>query len=316
VLRVGDPFDRNLEGARIFTADLGEHIAGAWGQDPIRADDSAYLDLGYTLLPLVVPHVFKTDGLGLGAGYLPGDVVTYTVLVENNGMASMSDVVLMDSLPYAYADLLGSAQITTPPPVGSVEYFDGTQWRTTPTSDTQQLRVTWPDMNPQQTVTVTLQVRVHTAIPASANDVCNQARVTSVNTDPVEYEICRPVQRPQLAINKTVYPESVYPGESVTYTVVVSNYGDGVGWPAVISDLLPSDVEYLPGTLNLTWPTVQMETLTRTVTQTNVFRGHYADDFDLGPGATTGYSGSDGSLDWTGDWVEVSDDDNPNSGLV
>ncbi|UCC65333.1 MAG: hypothetical protein JSV36_09945, partial [Anaerolineae bacterium] len=33
VLRVGDPNDRNLLGALVYTSDLGEHIAVAWGQD-------------------------------------------------------------------------------------------------------------------------------------------------------------------------------------------------------------------------------------------------------------------------------------------
>jgi uncharacterized repeat protein (TIGR01451 family) len=316
VMRVGDPFDRNLEGARIFTAGLGEHIAGAWGQDPIRADASSYLDLGYTLLPLVVPRVFKTDGMGLDAAYLPGEVVTYTILVENNGMASMSDVVLMDTLPYTYTDLVDSVQVTTPPPTGSVEYHDGTQWLPAPSSGTQQLRVTWPEIEPQQTVTVTLQVRVDPGIPTSAGDVCNYARVTSASTDPVDSQVCRPVRRPQLAISKAVFPADLYPGETVTYTIVVSNSGDGLAVPTVISDQLPLGVEYLPGTLDVTWLAPQVEIMTRTVTQTNVFHGHYADDFDLGPGESTGYGGSDGSLAWTGDWGEVNDDDDSGGGTV
>jgi uncharacterized repeat protein (TIGR01451 family) len=316
VLRVGDPFDKNLEGARIYTADLGEHIAGAWGQDPIRADASSYIDLGYTLLPLSAPRVFKTDGLGLGASYLPGDVVTYTVTVQNNGMASMSEVVLMDALPYTYTLLLGSVQATTTPPTGSIEYDDGSQWLTTPTSDTQRLRITWPDLNAQQVVTITARVQVDTAIPASVTEVCNEALVTSANTDPVRSGICRPVRRPQLAVSKSVYPESVYPGDLVTYTVVVSNPGDGMGASTLISDLLPSGFEYLPGTLNLTWPAADVEIVTRTVTQTAVFRGYYADDFDGAPGETTGYGGSDGSLEWTGDWAEVGDDDDPGAGFV
>ena len=81
VLRVGDPFDRNLEGTRIYTRNLGEHIAAAWGEDPNRADMLSYRDLGYTLLPLGVPNLVKTDSLPLDAdgavGYIPGETILY-----------------------------------------------------------------------------------------------------------------------------------------------------------------------------------------------------------------------------------------------
>jgi uncharacterized repeat protein (TIGR01451 family) len=316
VLRVGDPFDRNLQGARIYTAGLGEHIAAAWGQDPSFAHYSQHLDLGYTLLPLLVPTLSKDDGLGAGDVYLPGDVVTYTIVVENNGMASMSDVVLEDTLPYTYTDLVGPAHVTTPPPTGEIRYYVGGQWQAAPAPRAERLRVRWLVIEPGQEVTITLPVLVHTAISATVDEICNQARVTSPNTDPIDAEKCRPVRRPLLSIVKDVDREVVNTGAEVTYTVVVSNGGGGLATPTVISDLLPSGVEYLPGTLNLTWPVAQVETVTDTKPYTNVFRGLYADDFDLGTDATTNYAGNDGSLEWTGDWYEVNDNDEPGSGVV
>jgi uncharacterized repeat protein (TIGR01451 family) len=320
ILRVGDPFDRNLEGARIYTSGLTEHIAAAWGQDPSQADTLAYMDLGYTLLPLVVPCLSKLDALAVdadGSGDLtPGDTLTYTLLLGNNGLSTMHNVVLTDTLPYLYADLVGGVHTTTPPPVDTIEFYDGTNWRTTPSSDARMLRVTWPSLEPQQVVTVTFSARVHTSVPVTVTEVCNRGEAGSSNTRAVEAEVCTPVQRPLLAIDKAVIPARVSPGGRVTYTLVVTNYGDGAALSTVVSDVLAPWIAPVPGTLDLTWPVEQVEVETQTVTETYAFRGTYADDFDLDVAQTTNYTGTDGSLDWSTDWTEVNDDGDPGAGAV
>jgi uncharacterized repeat protein (TIGR01451 family) len=333
VLRVGDPDDRNLMGALIYTLNLEQKIAAAWGQDPCWADrGSPYLDLGYTLLPVSVPRLSKTDDLAIDAdlsgGVSPGDTITYTLVLHNNGLGSMSDVVLTDPLPYTYTNfVVGSLRVTRPPSVGAIEYSnDGVNFaEDLENPDIQALRVKWPSIGPGVMVTTTFRVEIRTDIPADIDEITNQAVVDSSETeprksedpdDPADPDTDTPVGRPLLSIEKRVSPSTVRPGGRVTYTLVASNYGNGVALLTAITDVIPSWTTYVPGTLDLTWPIARVVTTTRTLTHTSSFHGYYADDFDLTATQTTDYAGNDGSLTWSTDWTEVSDDGDPSSGDV
>jgi uncharacterized repeat protein (TIGR01451 family) len=228
----------------------------------------------------------------------------------------MHNVVLTDTLPFLYADLVGDVRVTTPPPVEKVEFYDGDTWRTMPIRDARMLRITWPYLEPQQSTTVTFRARVHTTVPVTLTQVCNRGEVSSSNTRAVSSEVCTPVQRPLLSIDKSAVPTRVSPGGRVTYTLVVSNYGDGAALSAVVSDVLAPWIDSVSGTLDLTWPVEQVEVKTQTVTESYAFRGTYADDFDLSVTQTTNYRGNDGSLGWMTDWIEVNDDGDPRAGAV
>ena len=325
VLRVGDPYDHNLMGAMIYTLDLEKKIAVAWGQDPCWATIAdPYLDLGYTVLPFAIPRLSKIDQLAVDADLTgavsPGDTITYTLVLYNNGTGPMSDVVLTDPLPYTYTDFVtGTVQVTTPPTVGAIEYSnDGVNFGVPENPGIQAFRVPWLSIGPGQTVTTTFRVQLHTDITVTVDEISNQAVVVSSETeprssedpdDPTDPDTDTPVSRPLLSIDKRVSPLTVQPGGRLTYTLVVSNYGNGVALLTAITDVLPSWVEYVPGTLDLTWPIAQVEVTTRTITDTQSFHGFYADDFDLTVTQTTNYAGNDGSLTWTTDWTEVNDDD-------
>jgi uncharacterized repeat protein (TIGR01451 family) len=332
VLRVGDPYDHNLMGAMIYTLNLEQKIAVAWGQDPCWATIAdPYLDLGYTVLPFAIPRLSKTDQLAVDADLTgavsPGDTITYTLALYNNGTGPMNDVVLTDPLPYTYTDfVVGSVQVTTPPPVGAIEYSnDGVNFGDPQGPRIQAFRITWPRIEPGQTVTSAFRVRLHTDIPVDVDEISNQAVVVSSETeprlsedpdDPTDPDTDTPVSRPLLSIDKRVSSSIVQPGGRITYTLLVHNYGNGVALLTAITDVLPSWVEYVPGTLDLAWPIAQVDIVTRTVTDTQSFHGHYADDFDLTPTQTTYYAGNDGSLTWPTDWTEVADDDDPLGGEV
>jgi uncharacterized repeat protein (TIGR01451 family) len=340
-LRVGDPNDRNLEGALIHARDLEAKIAVAWGQDPCQAlVGSPYLDLGYTVPPLSIPRLSKTDDLAIDADLTgtasPGDTITYTLVVHNNGRGVMNNVVLTDPLPYTYTKpytytnfVVGSLSVSTPPPIHTREYSnDGVHFDAAfENPDIRALRVTWPSIGPGRMVTVTFRVQIRTDIPVDVYEISDQAVVGSSDTDPTpsvdpddpdDPDTDTPTGRPLLSIDKRVSPPTVQPGGRITYTLVVSNYGDGVALLTAITDVLPSWMEYVPHTLDLTWPIAQVEITTRTLTSTSSFHGNYADDFDLTVTQTTNYAGSDGSLHWFTDWTEVNDDDpsDPGSGEV
>jgi uncharacterized repeat protein (TIGR01451 family) len=319
VLRVGDPADRNLMGARIYTLNLDEKIAVAWGQDPCRTTIAApYLDLGYTVLPVTVPRLSKVDALAIDAdrsgGVSPGDTITYTLVLNNNGTGAMTGVSLTDNLPYTYTEyIVGSLQVTTPPPVGTIAYSnDGVNFTAPENLGIHALRVTWPSVGPGQTITATFRVRLLTRIPVEIDEITNRGVVDSAETgprlsedpdDPDDPDTDTPVKRPLLAINKSVSSPTVRPGGRITYTLVVSNYGNGVALLTAITDTLPAGVTYVPNTLGITWPVAQVEVTTRSVTETTYFHGNYADDFDLTTTQSSGYAGNDGSLTWSGDWT-------------
>jgi uncharacterized repeat protein (TIGR01451 family) len=203
-LRVGDPNDRELRGAIIFTRDLSHKIAVAWGQDACASERAEpYLDLGYTAMPIVIPVVNKEDALAVDAddsgNVSPGDTLTYTVTIRNNGFGAMSNVVLTDSLPYAYVDLtLGSIETTLPiaePP--GAEYDDGSgafiYTPTGPPGTTDGLitafRLNWDTLEARSAVTITFRVVIEAGVDVS--EICNLAGVGSDNTNPVEVDTCR-----------------------------------------------------------------------------------------------------------------------------
>jgi len=322
-LRVGDPNDRNLMGALIYTLNLEQKIAVAWGQDPCRALVPApYLDLGYTVLPISIPRLSKVDDLAVDAdwsgGVSPGDTITYTLVLNNNGTGSMNNVSLTDNMPYTYTSfVVDSLQSTAPPPVRTVEYYNGASWVTSPITTAQRLRIWWDALGPDQTVTVTFRVQLDAHMPVTINEITNRAVVESSETtprlsedpdDPADPDTDTPVQRPLLSIDKSVSPTTVQPGSLITYTLVVSNYGNGVALLTTITDTLPSWITYVSDTLDITWPTAQVQPLPPLViTETNCFHGYYADDFDLTDTQSTYYTGNDGSLTWAADWTEVND---------
>lgn len=218
VLRVGDSGDRRLGGALIYTHDLSQKIAVAWGQDACASDQAApYLDLGYTPLAVVIPIISKSDELAIDAdssGDLSsGDTLDYTVVLKNNGCGPMFNVMLTDNFPHEWVDLvLGSIETTLPfqdPP--GTEYDDGADtWiyqPTGPPGDTdaniQTFRLTWNALEAQETVTVTFRVVLEYGI--TVPEICNFAQATSDNTNPVDVNICNQVS-PQKEITSTHTP--------------------------------------------------------------------------------------------------------------
>jgi uncharacterized repeat protein (TIGR01451 family) len=94
-------------------------------------------------------------------------------------------------------------------------------------------------------VTVTLRVRVHTAIPPSVEQICNLAVIDSPDTEPVDFEVCRLVGGADLAVVKSDQPDRyVRSGAVLTYTLAYGNLGRAQAQDGVISDTLPNQVTY------------------------------------------------------------------------
>lgn len=95
-----DP-DKDQTAMRLYTLD-GTQITAAWGQDPaIAGPGNPFLDVGTTVLPFPVPvlkksSVIHTDNAPTGLSV--GDVLEYTVQVDNRGLLPLGNLIVLDPL--------------------------------------------------------------------------------------------------------------------------------------------------------------------------------------------------------------------------
>lgn len=111
VQRLFDP-DKDQTGMRIYTVD-GTLIAGAWGQDPATAGPgNPYLDAGTTIPSFPVPVVRKASVIAVDnntAGLSIGDVLEYSITMDNAGLVALGNLLVIDSLPAQISYVAGSA---------------------------------------------------------------------------------------------------------------------------------------------------------------------------------------------------------------
>lgn len=177
-----------------------------------------------TLTPRADVTITKTDGL---PSAVPGQAITYTVVVTNAGPSDVVGAVVADDLP----DLLlnpgwgcvaaGGATCTAGPALGDI-------------ADTVDLPV-------GSSVTYTI---VGTFDPAATTDLLNTATVTVTGAldDPADNTATDldPIRREaDLAITKTSTGTAV-PGLAVDYTIVVTNEGSSDVVGAAVADGIPS----------------------------------------------------------------------------
>jgi uncharacterized repeat protein (TIGR01451 family)/fimbrial isopeptide formation D2 family protein len=184
---------------------------------------------------VTVPVVSQADVIvDKGASPSPvfaGEALTYSIVVSNAGPSDAQNVVLTDVLPVELTLTSCSASGATCIVAGN------------------SLTVAWTTLalNEQQRITVTVQVS--SEVLAGAN-ITNTAWVTSGTPDPnagnnVDDAITPVVARADLGIVKTAEPATVVAGETLTYTLVVSNAGPSAARPVTVTDVLPSEVSFV-----------------------------------------------------------------------
>ena len=205
-------------------------VASAGVSDPDLANNTA-TDTD-TLTPEADLSVTKTDGQ---TAAVPGEAVTYTIVVSSAGPSSVSGATVTDTLPAS----LQSATWTCSASAGSSCTASGSG----SINDT-------VDLLAGGTATYTLTATVsagatgtlaNTATVASAGvsdpDLANN---TATDTDTLTPEA-------DLSVTKTDGQTAAVPGEAVTYTIVVSNTGPSSVTGATVADTLPASL------VNATW---------------------------------------------------------------
>jgi uncharacterized repeat protein (TIGR01451 family) len=222
----GTPFFVNWTTIYHTAADVPTTAQGPWSDLLMGTVENTYLHDVKRLALESAPEISLTQVSIPPQGTLvrPGDRITYTLVLTNNGVADATGLSLTDTLPTGASFVPGSAraaqglQIAATPPPALI--FVGR-------------------LPAGQTLTATFAVTV-TPVP-SGTLLVNATEVTATRSGLVRDATAHPVVVfPDLTITKTATPPSgsrVEPGDWITYTVVARNGGDAVTG-VVLSDTL------------------------------------------------------------------------------
>lgn len=163
-----------------------------------------------------------------------GDIVTYSIAVTNNGIATVNNVVFTDAVPTS----------TVLAPTGV--FVDGVlRPGANPSTG-----ITLGSIAPGVTVTVVFSVQV-TALPASAvlnnqSTVSFTSGVFSATT--FSNTVTTPVYQPILSAVKTGDQTIATVGDTVVYSIAISNAGN-YGASVTLTDTIPAGTEFVPNSV-------------------------------------------------------------------
>ena len=156
---------------------------------------------------------------------VPGELLTYRITVGNAGPSPAGNVVIRDNVP----DMLSNVQYSE----------NGINW------------FPWDGTYEAGTIAAGGNVQIFirgTVLSNAAGIISNTASVTSDTPDPdpddntSTFEI--PVEEAaDLSIEKRSSPESVTPGDLLTYTLLVANLGPGTAVNVILSDNVPAELQ-------------------------------------------------------------------------
>ncbi len=191
--------------------------------------------------------------VGPGGNIVPGQTITYTIYYSNTGTAPADNVVITDVNPITGGiDTLLNGGITLPPTGnGSLNYVV--------TADA--------SMCSLSALTNTAYISTSTPEITTTNNVA-----TSTNSPQVHCVA-------DLAISKDDGRTTVRPGDLLTYTLTISNYGNVTATGIVVTDTIPTYTTFIAASHGgshaggvVTWPPFDLpvpptgNSLTRTVT--------------------------------------------------
>jgi uncharacterized repeat protein (TIGR01451 family) len=164
----------------------------------------------------------------------PGDPVTYTISVTNNGPNPANDVIVNDDLPPSllFQSITPAAGFTCTTPAagasGTITCLGG-------------------PMANGATATFTL---VTTIAPSASGSVANGVVVSTSDSDPVSGNSTGAsgpvvIATADLSITKTTTATQVPNGSTITYTITVTNNGPDTATNVVVSDNLPAGLQYV-----------------------------------------------------------------------
>jgi uncharacterized repeat protein (TIGR01451 family) len=188
--------------------------------------------------------VDKTATPAAGGTIVPGETITYTLVVTNDALSTetATDVTLVDATPTNTTYVADSATVDGTPVPGATNPLES--------------GVALPDTAPGESHTVTFQVLVDTPLDNGIS-ITNQAIVESDQGPTATDEVAHTVQSaPKLTLVKTSAPVEggkVTPGTTITYTITVMNAADAteVAKELTLLDPTPASTSYVAGSAKL-----------------------------------------------------------------
>jgi uncharacterized repeat protein (TIGR01451 family) len=176
-----------------------------------------------TIVPLADLSIAKSDDQ---TSAIPGNPIGYVLTVTNKGPSTVTSVMVNDAVP---ATILNSSFA---PSTGSYVPATG-QW-------------TGLNLAAGNSVTLILQ---GTVAPNASGTLANTATVAPptgttdpINTDNSSTDTDTLTPKADVGITKTDGQSAINPGESITYTVRVSNNGPSTASNVTVTDNIPADI--------------------------------------------------------------------------
>jgi len=157
-----------------------------------------------------------------------GDIVTFTVTVTDNGLDSATNAAVADLLP------AGLTFISASPSQGSYDSATGV-W-------------TIGTITPAVPQTLTVQARVVSAAPQTNTATITHADQFDPDTANNSASATETPQQADLAVSKTASNATPNVGDTVTFTVTVTNNGPDSATNVGVSDLLPAGLTFVSAT--------------------------------------------------------------------
>jgi uncharacterized repeat protein (TIGR01451 family) len=184
-------------------------------------------------IPVALPNVTAVKNANLTDATV-GQIIAYSVAVTNGSAGSVTDVQVQDTIPAGSQFVAGSVAVNgVPVPAANPESG-----------------VTVGTLAPGASATVTFNAIV-TAVPSSGSltNVANVAfRSGTFNSIVLSNPISIPVYEPVIATSKSVDTTIASVGQTLTYSVSVTNSGN-LSATATLTDPLPSSASFVPGSV-------------------------------------------------------------------
>ena len=176
-----------------------------------------------------------------------GDTVTYTLEITNSGAAASSNVSVSDVLPvetyFTYVAASCSVDTTEAPSTTSTSCLEAGGV----------LSAGADTLGVGETLRIAFQMTVGAGAPAGLTQKDNSATVSDDDSAAITSNVVTVTisTNPNLQLTKTSNPATgpLDPGDSVTYTMIVSNTGSATAEDVLVTDPIPANTGYVLGSL-------------------------------------------------------------------
>ena len=168
----------------------------------------------------------------------PGEDVTYTFVVRNNGPNSAANINVTDNLP-ATVTFVSCAASQGGTCVGG-------------NASGNNRMITFPSLAVNATATVTLVARVNNGV-ADQTVINNTAQVSATNADtnaqnnaaPVSFKVVVPAATANLSLGVSDSPDPIVVGNNLTYALTVNNAGEADATNVSVTATLPANITFV-----------------------------------------------------------------------